>query len=336
LKIALVTPSSYPSLRGNSVTVRRLQRELSRRGIEARVFSLEHPGDTAAAVAAFRPTVVHAFHALRGGRIARRISGETGIPYLVTLTGTDVYESLAGAEREETLEILSEGAAVVVFHEAIREEIRRHSPLQADRTEIVPQGVAPLAASGPPPFTIPDDDVLFLLPAGIRPVKDVFFPLEPLARLRSSGRRPFFLLAGPVLDQTYGAGLSGMETRHPFARYAGVVPRGKMGSLYRRADVVLNTSLFEGGMANSLLEAMVLGCAVLASDIPGNRSLVEDGKTGLLYRDGEDFIRQAERLASDPELRRFLGENGRRVVRESYVPEMEGERYLEIYRRVAG
>ena len=47
------------------------------------------------------------------------------------------------------------------------------------------------------------------------------------------------------------------------------------------ADVVLNSSASEGGMANSVLEALAVGRAVLAADIPGNCSVIEHGVTGF-------------------------------------------------------
>ena len=41
----------------------------------------------------------------------------------------------------------------------------------------------------------------------------------------------------------------------PWARYVGAVPHAQMRSLLSQADVVLNCSASEGGMANSVLEA---------------------------------------------------------------------------------
>ena len=63
----------------------------------------------------------------------------------------------------------------------------------------------------------------------------------------------------------------------PWARHIGTVPHAQMASLLSQSDVVLNCSVSEGGMANSVLEALMAGRAVLASDIEGNRSLVDDG-----------------------------------------------------------
>jgi glycosyltransferase involved in cell wall biosynthesis len=106
-----------------------------------------------------------------------------------------------------------------------------------------------------------------------------------------------------------------------------------MTALYRQASVVLNTSRFEGGMANSLLEAMACSRPVLAADIEGNRSLVNDGVTGLLYRDTPEFLDKAK-LLLDLALRQRLGNAGRRLVEERHSPGREAAAYLGLYEEI--
>jgi glycosyltransferase involved in cell wall biosynthesis len=108
-----------------------------------------------------------------------------------------------------------------------------------------------------------------------------------------------------------------------------------MGSLLAQTDVVLNCSISEGGMANSVLEALVAGRAVVAADIEGNRSLIEDGVTGLLFRSDDELEAGAERLISDPVLRARLGAAGRARVAALYPREREIGGYLEVYRRLS-
>jgi glycosyltransferase involved in cell wall biosynthesis len=87
-------------------------------------------------------------------------------------------------------------------------------------------------------------------------------------------------------------------------------------------------------MANSVLEAMAVGRAVLASDIEGHRSLVEDGITGLLFRTEEELEAGARRLVDQPDLRRQLGHAGREKILRLYPPEREIDDYLALYRRL--
>ena len=88
-------------------------------------------------------------------------------------------------------------------------------------------------------------------------------------------------------------------------------------------------------MSNSVLEALAAGRPVLASDIDGNRSLVEDGVTGFLFRDTTELEVKAEQLAADRALRERLGLAGRDLVERRYPPRREVESYLGVYARLA-
>jgi glycosyltransferase involved in cell wall biosynthesis len=179
-------------------------------------------------------------------------------------------------------------------------------------------------------------DPCLLFPAGIRPVKRPLLPLASLGSLvhRHPGLRLWY--AGPSLDPQETERLERALSGRPWARYLGPVPHATMPALLGAADIVLNCSLSEGGMANAVLEAFAFGRAVLASDIPGNRSLVEDGVTGLLFRSETDLAGGVERLATDPALRRRLGDAGRRLVETRFSPVREIEGYLEVYARITG
>lgn len=60
-------------------------------------------------------------------------------------------------------------------------------------------------------------------------------------------------------------------------------------------DLLWNGSLYEG-QSNTILEAMAAGVPVIATDIPGNRDLIEHEKTGFLYPRGE--VAQLARLSN--------------------------------------
>lgn len=337
MKIAMITPYYHPPVRGNAVTVRRLAGQMESAGHKVDVYALDGLAaeDILQAVRASSPDLLHAIHAHLGGRVARELSLATGIPYLLTLTGSDVYEALDDGRRMETLAALRDAAAVVAFHKCVKCRVTDHLPTLAEKTVVIPQGVELPGCDhlwGEERFD--SGEFIFFLPAGLRPVKNAGFPLAPLARLHREDLCIRFLLAGPILDNSYGAELLAELDRHPFARYLGEIDRHAVGALYQRADVVLNTSLFEGGMANSVLEAMAFGKPLLASNIEGNRSLVKEGKTGLLFHGEREFQEKALELIKDASLRKRLGENGRRLVLENYTPEREAAAYCELYAKM--
>ena len=138
-----------------------------------------------------------------------------------------------------------------------------------------------------------------------------------------------------MLDVEEGAALQRELATRPWARHLGAVEHARMASLLGQADVMLNCSISEGGMANSVLEALACARAVLASDITGNRALIEDDVTGLLF-DGPAALRaKAARLIGDPDLRARLGRAGRARVEREYPPARELDGYMEVYRGLA-
>ncbi len=339
--IALLAPFAFPSVRGNAVTVDRIARGLRERGADVRVWDLSTTADAIvdAEVEACRPSVVHAFHAFRTGPLGVRLARRAEIPLVVTMTGTDANHDLFDPECAPVVRhVLEAAAAIVVFDRSIAERIIAALPDLASKLSVVPQAVR-LNDAGAfdlhARWALPRDRALFVLPSGIRPVKNPRMPLVPFERLVARWPSARLLYAGPILDAAEGGALLDALDGLPWARYIGTVPHERMASLLRQADVVLNTSLSEGGMANSVLEALSVGRAVLASDIAGNRSLIEDGVTGFLFRDDDSFTEKAERLARDPALRARLGRAGRERVERLYPLERELDGYLTIYRRFA-
>jgi glycosyltransferase involved in cell wall biosynthesis len=337
-RVAVLTPFFQPSVRGNAITVARVVRGLRERGLDLRVHDLSIIPDTAleAALAAERPALIHAFHAYRTGPLALRWARNLEIPLVVTLTGTDANHDLFDPDRAPVVRRVLEGAArVTVFHASIAARVSAALPDLTRRLVVVPQAVR-LDAREPfdlaARWTVPPDRTLFVFPAGLRPVKRPTLPLDPCERLvaRYPGLR--LLYAGPLLDPDEGEAFLRALAGRPWAGSVGAVPHGQMASLLEQADVVLNCSLSEGGMANSVLEALALGRAVLASDVEGNRSLIEDGVTGLLFRDADDFEARAARLIAEPALRARLGRAGRDLVAGRYAPARETEGYLDVYR----
>jgi glycosyltransferase involved in cell wall biosynthesis len=332
MRIAIIAPYSTGTMRGNITTVRRISRSFSGAGVEHIVLPMDafEPEEIERRIRLFSPDLIHAFHAFYCGETACSLAQRLKIPCVVTLIGSDINDPLF-RDHGSTGCSVAMAAAVTCFDQAEADMAARYFPHRASRLAVIPQGVEVLAPCAWP--EIPDSAFVVLLPAALRPVKNVEFPLRALAPLCEMVKGLQLVIAGGVINQEYAAGIRCMLADAPFARWFGEVPYERMGGLYARADVVLNCSRFEG-MPNSLLEAIALGRPVLVADIPGNRSLVRHGETGWLYKDEVDFRATIVRLAGDPGLRKTVGGHARDFVQADFSCRLEVERYLSLYESV--
>jgi len=104
-------------------------------------------------------------------------------------------------------------------------------------------------------------------------------------------------------------------------------------SWIKRAWVSVLPSRREG-MSNALLESMAGGVAVVASDIPGNSSVIRHGDTGRLFPCGDSTALADEvvRLIRDQIERDRLGKTAQRYVESRFTVDTVVERTIKCYR----
>src|SRR5512133_1595608 len=334
MRIAIISPYSCGPIRGNVTTVRRIVQALGEVGLETIVLPVDvmSLAEIECTLQAFAPDMIHAFHAGLCGGPACCLAERLGVPFVITITGSDINDPLF-REQSSTRHALAQAAAIICFDEPAAAQVGSFFPGLSGRIAVIPQGVVPLPVTVDFGCGVADDAFVLLLPAALRPVKNIEFPLRILASMGREIDQLVLVIAGGVIDQRYADSIREMLSGVTCATWLGEVPYEQMGALYARADVVLNCSLFEG-MPNSLLEAMALARPVLAVDIPGNLSLVHDNETGWLYHDEVGFRAQVTRLMGDAALRAEVGERARDYVQSKFSPRLEADRYIELYAAV--
>jgi len=101
--------------------------------------------------------------------------------------------------------------------------------------------------------------------------------------------------------------------------FVGVVPHSRLPHYMNRADLFVLPSLMEGH-PKVLIEAMSCGLPCVVSACEGNREVVEDGHTGLLFdpADTRQMVSQLERVIENEALGRELGRAARQEVLRAY------------------
>jgi len=101
-------------------------------------------------------------------------------------------------------------------------------------------------------------------------------------------------------------------------QFVGAVPHDQLPYYFGQADVFVLPSLVEGH-PKVIIEAMAAGLPIVASDVRGINTLLEQGRTGLLISPNTQAIRIGiETLLNDPLKREALGKNAREVAEQEF------------------
>jgi len=108
--------------------------------------------------------------------------------------------------------------------------------------------------------------------------------------------------------------------------------RNDIPNCLRAIDVLCLPSLAEG-ISNAILEAMACGVPVIATDVGGNRELVEDGVTGILVptNDAPSMSAAIERFYMDASARRAAGAAARSRAVTHFSLESMVTKYHHLY-----
>ena len=308
MRILIVVPSQ-DRVSGNWITAERFKHGLELLGHQVALHetTLQPHGRLQRRLRDFAPDVALLLHAYRSGKPWQEEASGLGIPCVVLLTGTDVNQDLDLPEQGGVIRsVMHQASFTLVQNPLIAAGLAASRPELSGNLRLLPQGIT----LGTTPYdlrkthALSREKVLFLCPAGIRPVKGLLELLEMSDRVAAAS--PAFLLAfcGPSLDENYSRRFLAALAQRPWARHLGSIPPQAMANAMRGADVILNNSQAEG-LANALVEAATLGIPILARRIPGNTAVVRHHCNGLLFDNEQEFVRYALQLIDPANRRQF-------------------------------
>ncbi|MCK5328564.1 MAG: glycosyltransferase family 4 protein, partial [Candidatus Latescibacteria bacterium] len=105
-----------------------------------------------------------------------------------------------------------------------------------------------------------------------------------------------FIMAGRGTQENYLKGLVDELGMNEYVKFMGYIEQNELPKTLAGADIYVSTSLSDG-ISVSLLEGMACGCFPVVTDIPANRSWIQDGENGFLVpTDDPKFL--ADRISS--------------------------------------
>jgi glycosyltransferase involved in cell wall biosynthesis len=236
-----------------------------------------------------------------------------GVPYVTTYGFWYAQLSEPGPKRalKGVVERLGLRHAAAVI--ATTPELAARASRWARRVELIPNGVD-TTRFRPSTGARPDGRKRILYVGRLSAEKNLSTVIAAAGLL---GDRVTAVLvgAGPLRDELHEqAQASGVAVEFP-----GVMDQSRLPAVYASADAFVLASFTEGH-PKVLLEAMACGVPCVASDCAGNRSLVTDGRTGLLFdpRAPRALADRIARVLDDPGLARRLAETARAEVVARY------------------
>jgi glycosyltransferase involved in cell wall biosynthesis len=221
--------------------------------------------------------------------------------------GTYGATSTSRTQLQMWRQLLRRVDAVAAEGDEVAVECRQLFGVPADKVTMTPNGRDP-EVFHPRPRDGSDDLPVIAFVGALTEGKRPTMFVEAVAALRAFGLVFRAILIG---DGTL------RPTVDPLAREAGIEmlgSRSDVAELLGRSDIMVFPSRPQGeGMPGVLIEGGLSALPIVATDVPGVRSVIDDGTTGYVVGidDLDGMVSALARLVEDPGLRHSMGQAAR-------------------------
>jgi glycosyltransferase involved in cell wall biosynthesis len=237
-----------------------------------------------------RVDVIHAHWLLPQGLIAWRLMQVTGVPYLVTSHGGDLFGLSGRVLNALKRRVAAASSAMTVVSSAMREEAARIG-LQPPRMSVLPMGVDLRDRFVPDPaIQRGNDELLFV--GRLVPKQGRVHLLDAMPAVLAQRPAAVLTIAGFGPEE---AALKAQVARLGLAahvNFLGAMAQSDLPGLYRRASVfvapfIRDDSGNQEGLPVVLMEAIGCGCPVLVGEVAGIEDLLGDARADVCVRPGD-------------------------------------------------
>lgn len=182
---------------------------------------------------------------------------------------------------------------------------------------------------------INNNQIVVLHPSLFHTRKRVADIVEAAAIARNRNSDVVYVLAGDGETRNVAEQLCAEKGIANSVRFVGPIEYEQMPEYYSIADLVVMPSKGEG-LSRVYLETQACGRTLIASDIPATLDVVEDTRTGLLFRVAEidDLAEKILLAAESAQLRAEIGRAGRAQVERRNSPDRIADAYVGVFREL--
>jgi glycosyltransferase involved in cell wall biosynthesis len=283
-----------------------------------------------------RLSALHVYGAFKmrpfvGGVAAAR----AGLPLIITFRGADLDLRVFGTHFAHLQAAVRVADACVCVNASAQRVLRRLFDPRGP-VLLIHNHVDPAAFDDAPPPQLPPRGPVIGCVGEFRRITGLDFLLRAFDGL-AARREVSLLLVGPTrpLEAMYYSALIDNLEHSQHVHRPGRVPHARVLSYMKACDLLVFPSITDG-CPNKVLEAMLAGRAVVASEVGGIPELIRDGVDGVLVppRDHGRLASTIEALLDDPLRRHALGESARARALAEFTPARERAAWLRCYREV--
>lgn len=281
---------------------------------------------------------VHGYRAMVTVRITK-LMGRVALPVVKTEhglsepTGARLVEGLKSRIYSALDDSATRSTASSVCYVSADLQRAKSSSHSTVAGAVIGNGIDPIESLGQArPLDLPNAGLCLGIIGRLTEVKGVIHAIDALSRSAMPEDAQIIVLGdGPLRRELEEhAAAIGVSKRVTFLGF-----RRNVFDYLAHFDALLMPSLHEG-LPYTLLEAMSLGCPVLASRVGGLAEVLIHDQTGLLFEAGDPgaIAAAVERLASEVGLAERLGTNAATIQRRSHSLDGMVDEYIGIYESV--
>lgn len=283
-----------------------------------------------------RRCVVHLHYSLPEYSFFTELCAKLGIPMVSTFHGSDLSPNLEDARTlAVTRRLVNQSKVVTAVSHALRQATLEWFPEISDHTVVVHNAVPPdfaRALEGETTSAERDIDVLYV--GNLIPRKGVDILLHAWKQVLTTFELARLTIAGGGDDAPMLAALARELGIDHAVSFRGRQSRAALPALYRRAKVLAVPSRAEP-LGVVVLEGMLCGAAVVATETGGIPEIIVKGKHGLLVpTDNAPLLADGlVRLLGDDALRTTLAMSGQQRVLQDFSAQGIATQYRAVYQR---
>jgi len=299
-------------------------------------------GGITAAVADFKPDVIHVNHASFLTWVASFIRSMFGITFVTTVHGTGIYNATIDTRyRILTRQAFERCEQIInVSPHTKKWFLKVFSKTLLKKTRILPNCL--MIDEFSKPVSTREIERVY----GLDDKKIVLFVgrltwekgIEYLIKGARSIKGEVFIIGGGPQERALKnlAKLIGVKNVH-FLGYLGKECAHYLRAFYQKADVLVLPSVVDESTGLVLLEAMAYKTPVVASEKGGIPIVVKDGQNGFLVRarSAKAISKAVNMVLKNDELAKKMGNNARETIEKRFRWKVVLPQYLAIYEKAA-